>query len=236
MGFAINTNTYSSLAGKYGAAIKQNLGTSGSASTEKNLSAYLNALQKTSEVSSDSSTASATTASSQTSADSPAAFFEPSIEGIMKSMLRDMGVDPETSGIKLNSFADANAMARGVTQQRLAQKMQALGIPESTKVNLMVGYDGKILVTNQFEGSKSLEASLNNDRSFANTFRAWSATSSILQAAREAEEFQEAYARDPDAAMAEFMHIFDQNRRNEFSATFENGELSSQFRETYKYS
>jgi hypothetical protein len=169
-------------------------------------------------------------------ASTPAATFDPSPEGLRRSLFADLGIDSDSSSISLDSLAKGRDKAQEVTQERLAEKLKALGISSSTKVDMKVGYNGRILVTNEFEGSEKLEDSLNEDRKFSNTFRAWSAVSSLLNAAAEAEEFQKAYAQDPEAAVSEFMHLFNQSRKNEFSATFEGGKLNYAFQEKYDFS
>jgi hypothetical protein len=142
-----------------------------------------------------------------------------------------LSVSPFSStGSTTISFADIEKSLADTTsyvEDRLRSLYSKLGISSSSKMDISVGYDGSILVKGESPAAESLAQKINADDELSNSIRKMSADASLLEAAKEHEEFAAAYAKNPQAALERYGYLFDDDRSHHVSFSMQDGKLST---------
>ena len=127
------------------------------------------------------------------------------------------GIDPGSdNAISTLDFTQARARMQSEFQTEFNQLADEQGIDRSQTFTLTSDAMGKVRVVGNHPDKEQIEAIFEENPQLANQFRGISALSSLLQAAEEAQPFQEAYAKDPYAAVAQYSHLFDDNRQIDY--------------------
>ncbi len=131
------------------------------------------------------------------------------------------------STVTLENIAGRISSGNAYVRQRLDSFMASLGIDRNVSYSLTVTGTGRIAVSGDFAGKERIEAAVNGDEEFRNTFVRLSADSSLYEAARKALEFQKAYAADQKSAVARYASLFDDNAEYRFTFTYDTGRYCS---------
>ena len=111
---------------------------------------------------------------------------------------------------------------------RLRRVFAENGIDTSQPIPLRTGTDGHVFVAGEHPQKAEIEQLFRDDRDLRNHFVGAQAQAEFLRAADEAMAFQAAYRKNPEAALAEFSHLFD-DRHDEFTLTFQGGKAETTF-------
>lgn len=141
---------------------------------------------------------------------------------LMESML---GVTAENDRINIEDVARVQQQRIADFQRRMATALKKAGIDVSDPIRLQVDASGSVIVTNEHPCEEEIEALIQRDDALSNNFRHISAVGSLLEAAREAANFQQEYDLDPLAAVRRYGYLFDdQSFTHPFRLTlFESG-------------
>ena len=112
---------------------------------------------------------------------------------------------------------------------RLREAFRDAGIDTSAQIRLQVGYDGHVAVANDHPQRDEIEQIFADNPDLRNHFAEVASLSEVIRAGEEASAFQQAYADDPDAAIAEFWHLFSGQRRPDFSLLIGGDESTIEF-------
>ncbi len=127
------------------------------------------------------------------------------------------GIDPGSdNAISTLDLTQARARMQSEFQTEFNQLANEQGIDRSQTFTLTSDAMGKVRVVGDHPDKEQIEAIFEENPQLANQFRGISALSSLLQASEEALSFQEAYAKDPYAAVAQYSHLFDDNRQVDY--------------------
>lgn len=124
---------------------------------------------------------------------------------LISSLFPNAGEGP----ISLSDIEEALSDATSSVEKRLRSLYGELGIPYSSRMEMSVGYDGKILVSGDGPEADRLAETINADDELANTIRGMSANASLLEAAKKGMEFSAAYAEDPRAAVERYGYLLE---------------------------
>jgi len=144
-------------------------------------------------------------------------------EGMAASFRKSLGIDQSKETISIEDIFTSISKDRAAVEKYLHTTLNELGIDENALFELTSNYTGRIVVRGDFQGKEALEDTLNNDRQFSNTFRRLSANSSLYEAWRRHEEFMNAYEVDPEAAVAQFISLFNDSSQYHFTLSYSNG-------------
>lgn len=97
-------------------------------------------------------------------------------------------------------------------QSRLDSLFITNNIDTSTPVQLQMGADGQLFVANDHPQKAEIEKLLTTNPAIRTRFAQISSDTTMVKAADEAVAFQAAYRRNPQAALAQFAHLFDADR------------------------
>jgi hypothetical protein len=109
---------------------------------------------------------------------------------------------------KLPSPSEAEAMLAQV-KDRLYARLREMGIALQQPVKLAVDAFGKVRETSGNPQGPAIEEVLASDDALANTFRQAAAQMELMRAAKEHQQFAELYAQNPELAVAQYSHLFD---------------------------
>ncbi len=110
-------------------------------------------------------------------------------------------------------------------EKRLKSLYQQLGIDSGSKMDFSVGYDGKIQVNGESPDAKRLAEAINEDEELSNSIRRMSADAGLLEAFKQAQEFNEAYEKDPVAALQRYGFLFEDGRECNVSFSMQDGAI-----------
>lgn len=124
-------------------------------------------------------------------------------------------------GVKPGEPIDLDALQRQA-QSAVASKLDSLfdrhDIDTSQEIRLQTDACGKVIVTNNHPQKEQIEKFFEDDPELRNEFVKSQSLAEIVAAAREAVAFQKAYAKNPQAAVAQFGYLFSATSRT--SVTF----------------
>jgi hypothetical protein len=116
--------------------------------------------------------------------------------------------------------------------KELLGRMRAAGVDTSRPIDLEPDTSGHVRVVNDHPDKAKIEAVFEADEKLANEFRLLSNTASLFRAAAEHLRFAEAHARDPAAAMVQFAHLFDGQKRDQSIMRLKDDILNAVFSDT----
>lgn len=111
----------------------------------------------------------------------------------------------------------AQKLASELVQDRLQSRMAERGIDTSKEIRLQVAGDGRVIVANDHPQRAEIEKIFTDDEPLRNQFVRLSSLTSMASSIDEAVAFQQAYAKNPYAAVAQYSHLFNPANRGEFS-------------------
>jgi hypothetical protein len=102
-------------------------------------------------------------------------------------------------------------------KSRFSALLRARGIESEQELRLKIAADGQVVVATEHARRGEVEQMFREVPQLRNQFAAISGQASLLEAAREAVEFQRAYREDPLQALREFRHLFERTEQPLFS-------------------
>jgi hypothetical protein len=138
-----------------------------------------------------------------------------------------LGVSPREDGSihleDLQTWFQENSAALG---SEINSLLAAQGVDTSQPIDLTMDSEGKIRVANDHPDKEKIEKILAENPEIRNKFAQVSAVGHLLEAVEEHMEFAEEYARNPEAALEKYAHLFSTVKKA-FSVRLEGGTLSS---------
>jgi hypothetical protein len=87
-----------------------------------------------------------------------------------------------------------------------------LGVNLQQPIKLAVDAFGKVRETSGHPQAQEIEQAIASDDALANTFRRAASQMELIRAAKEHQQFAALYAQNPDLAVAQYSHLFDDYR------------------------
>jgi hypothetical protein len=117
-------------------------------------------------------------------------------------------------------------------QSKLGKLFEEKGIDTSKAIKLRVDADGQVIVANDNPQKAQIEQLFKDDPSLRDEFVQFTAMSEFLAAAREAQAFQAAYAKDPTAAVSQYSYLFNSNNKGTLSLSILGDKYQALFERT----
>lgn len=89
------------------------------------------------------------------------------------------------------------------------------GIDTNQAINISTDQNGNVIVTNDHPDKEKIEQVFENNGELANRYKGISNNMALIKAVEEASAFQKEYVIDPEAAVAKYSYLFDDNRNND---------------------
>jgi hypothetical protein len=137
---------------------------------------------------------------SQAAADSLANSPDNSLASLLSSLF---------SNNTLDGIQGAADQLRSNMQTELSKLLKDNGIDTSKEIKLQVDSNGQVIVANDNPQKAQIEKLFKDDPSLRNDFVKFNSTSELAAAVQEASAFQAAYAKNPNAAVAQYSYLFD---------------------------
>ncbi|HEY9899861.1 MAG TPA: hypothetical protein V6D00_11815 [Pantanalinema sp.] len=115
---------------------------------------------------------------------------------------------------------------QAVFQRQFAAALSKAGVDTAHPIDLQIDSQGMIVVAGTHPDKAKIEALFANDQAMAERFKKIGSFSRLLKAGEEAVEFQAAYRRDPEKAVAQYSHLFDSEWMGEFTMRVKTGDLA----------
>ena len=116
-----------------------------------------------------------------------------------------IGVAPRADGsVHLEDIQAHLAEISADLQSALSSKFRAAGIDTSRSIDLETDAQGNVRIANDHPDKEKIEQLFADDPELANDFRGVLALQQLVSAAEKHMEFAEAYAADPEAAVAQY--------------------------------
>lgn len=116
--------------------------------------------------------------------------------------------------VRVEDIEAETKAALGVFQKDLESLFAQNDIDTSQEINISTDRNGKVIVTNDHPDKEKIEQIFENDDDLANRYKGISNNIALLKAAEEASAFQKEYLINPQAAVAKYSYLFDENRNN----------------------
>jgi hypothetical protein len=116
------------------------------------------------------------------------------------------------AGISLGDLVAPTKDALDRFRQLLAPRLRALGVDLSQPVLLAVDALGQVRETSGHPQGAQIEQLFASNDALSNNLREVSAQFEVMRAIEEHQRFAELYAQNPNLAIAQFGHLFDQDR------------------------
>jgi hypothetical protein len=132
-------------------------------------------------------------------------------------------------GTQIDNLQEAADQAFAKVQSKLNKLFKQYGIDTSKEIKLQVGSDGQVIVANDHPQKKQIEQLFKDDPTLRDDFVKFSVLSETIAASQESLAFQEAYAKDPVAAVAKYSYLFDANNKGVLSMSILSDKFQSLF-------
>jgi len=127
--------------------------------------------------------------------------------GLLRAGL--FGVSPNEDGtISAIDLEAAQEKAQASIQAKLKQRFASAGIDTSQEIRLQMGADGQVYVTNDNPQREQIQQLFVDDPSLRDEFCEFQCLTETVGAIHDGIAFQQAYARDPKAAVAQYWYLF----------------------------
>ena len=104
----------------------------------------------------------------------------------------------------------------------MRQLLNKNGIDLGSGVNFQVDELGQVRVAGNHPDKTMIESLLAGEPDLSNDFRKLSSIESLLSAAEESARFQEAYEKNPQKAIQDYSHLFNDNRSRQVTVRISN--------------
>lgn len=126
---------------------------------------------------------------------------------------------------KLFKYAHGNVIHGNDIQKELDEDLvsfkatinkmfKQLGINNSTPVELQVDQQGYVRVTNNHPDQEKIEQMFKDNEDLRNTYVKIQSFTEVLESGYEAIAFQNAYAKNPQAAVAQYSYLFNEDKHS----------------------
>lgn len=115
---------------------------------------------------------------------------------------------------------------QAIFQRQFSLALSRAGVDTKQPLDLQSDAYGNIVVAGSHPDKDKIEALFVNDPAMASRFQKIGSFSRLLKAGEEAVEFQAAYRRDPEKAVAQYRYLFDPEWMGEFTMRVTPGELA----------
>lgn len=129
------------------------------------------------------------------------------LQPLLKSLwtINDLNGDGSVSCFEMAENADT---ASKILQKHLGRFMDNENINCKPPVELSIGFDGRVIVKGNHPDKAKIENYISDNSELRNLYVGICNTRNFLALAEEAQRFQQRYEVDPQAAVAEFSHLF----------------------------
>jgi len=153
-------------------------------------------------------------------------------QGLRAAFMTDLGLNPASDALTIGDIQKAVERDQASVKEMLGMITEDLGLARSS-FELSTGLDGSIVVSGNLAERGALQEVLSANRKFQQTFSRLSANTSLLKAAKDGLEFQQAYAVDPKKAVEDFMDLLDGSQNYSFRFSYADGRMNSRLVPTY---
>lgn len=137
---------------------------------------------------------------------------------------------PAASSIRIESWREVANSVLKAFQATLRQRFSNQSVDTTQPIRLQSDAEGRVRVTGTHPDQAAIEQIFTDDAELADTFKYLSATFSSLNAAKRAEPFHALYAKNPQLAVAQYSHLFDDNRAEPaFGLLFADNDITVDF-------
>jgi hypothetical protein len=116
---------------------------------------------------------------------------------------------PLSQPLVLEDLASSAQQAIAEFQRRFVARLSEMGIALEQPLTLAVDAFGRIKAAHDHPQAGEIDALLASDDDLANLFRFAASRSELQRAAEEHQRFSELYAKNPELAVEQFSHLFD---------------------------
>jgi hypothetical protein len=138
-------------------------------------------------------------------------------------------ISPSSDPATLASFQTAADRLRSDVQSKISELFKENGIDTSKEINLQLGSDGQVTVSNDNPQKAQIEQLFKDNPSLRAEYAQFTAISEIAAAGREAQTFQAAYAQDPSSAVAKYSYLFDSDNKGTLSLSIQGDKYQALF-------
>jgi hypothetical protein len=128
----------------------------------------------------------------------------------LKSPMRSLwSLQSAKDGVITGNDLENNAeKAMGIFKKHFSRFMMNEGISSDPAIELNISGNGRVTVQADHPDKEKIESFINDNSELRNLYVGISSTKNLIAIGRESSEFQQKYAVDPKAAVAEFAHLF----------------------------
>lgn len=119
----------------------------------------------------------------------------------------------DDGSLSITDMETAQQQIQAQVESKLNRLFAEHDIDTTQEIRLQVGADGRVIVANDHPQRDQIEQLFADDPELRNDFVQAQSMAEFLGAAQEAIAFQQAYARDPEAAVAQFSYLFDATQK-----------------------
>lgn len=119
----------------------------------------------------------------------------------------------EDGRISIDEMEEMQEQSFSSVQARLISMFTKQGIDTSHEIRLQVAGDGRVIVANDHPQKAEIEKMINDNEDLRNDFVKMTSLTEMVGSMKESLAFQEAYAKDPYAAVAQYSYLFDSSNK-----------------------
>jgi hypothetical protein len=137
-------------------------------------------------------------------------------------------------GDTIESIQEAADEAFAGVKAKLDKLFKENGIDTSKEIKLQVGADGNVIVASDHPQKAEIEQLFKDNPDLRDEYVKFTALSELAAAACEAVAFQAAYAKDPQAAIAQYEYLFNDSTKGTLSLSILGDKYQTLFERTGK--
>jgi hypothetical protein len=145
------------------------------------------------------------------------------------SSRRINSLDSREVGLHLADVGRNHEQLLDEFKSRFSQQLNERGIDREQEIRLTVAGDGQVIVANGHTQRAEIEQIFRDQPRLRDQFAEISGQASLLRAAKEAVEFQQAYRKNPIQALQEFRFLFERSGQPMYSMSIAGEAFSDLF-------
>ena len=130
-------------------------------------------------------------------------------------------------GVDQVNFNELQQQAQASVASKLRTLFKQHGIDRSQPIRLRTDALGQVIVTSDTPDKAAIEQFFKDDPELRNDFVRSQSLAELIGAARDAQAFHQAYARNPQAAVNEFAYLFKNTNSNNVTFTIDGDEFQT---------
>lgn len=149
--------------------------------------------------------------------------------GLLGSVLFPSVPRESDGSVHLDAMRAYSNQQRNSLSARIQEALKEAGIDTSRQIRLETGREGSVVVANDHPQRDEIEQIFRERRDLRDRFVEIDTLSSFVRSGDEAIAFQQAYSRNPYAAMAQYSYLFDGSPRPQFSLLVQKDQAAIDF-------